>query len=649
MKINLLIAVAYAIGLTSLPTHAFEWLPVTPEELQLTTVPDAPGAAAVYLYRQVDRDDNGPSEFVYYRIKILAEPGRKYGNLEIQYYQDYESIRNIEARTIRPDGTVVTFSGQIFDKPLGSAYGRQVAAKVLTLPEASVGCIVEYQFRREMARNRVFDSQWILNANLFTRHAKFTLDAYRGYGVRWSWPQGLPKGTDPPKESHGLITLEVHDVPAFVSEENMPPADVLKYRVDFVYFTRENDEKEPIAYWKRYGRQRFREAEGFIGAPRILQEAVVQIVAPGDTPEVKLRKIYARVQQIRNLSYERDKTEQERLRDNLRPIVNAAEVWQRGYGRSEDIAWLMLGLVRAAGFQADAAEVATRDRNFFDAAMMNDRDLNGSVVIVSLDGRDLFLDPGTVFAPFGVLAWNKTAVNALRLSRDGGSWIATPVPAAADSSIDCRAVLSLNEEGSVEGKLAVRFTGLEALVLRIDERNEDAVSRKRHLEELMSGLIPVRSYVTLENEPDWASSTPALVAEFNVRVPGWAGTTGSRWLVPAALFGGGEAHYFEHSTRLWPVYFLYPHRRHEEVTINILPSMSVGSLPRPQALDLKMLAYKLGADAFAGGVRLERQVDVNTPIIPVKLYDSVRSFFQTVRTGDVEQVVLVSTSAAGRN
>ena len=60
------------------PTNADEWQPVTPEELKMTSVPEAPGAAAVILYRQVDRDDgqNG-HQTDYVRIKVLTEEGKK--------------------------------------------------------------------------------------------------------------------------------------------------------------------------------------------------------------------------------------------------------------------------------------------------------------------------------------------------------------------------------------------------------------------------------------------------------------------------------------------------------------------------------------------------------------------------------------------
>jgi len=61
--------------------------PVSPEELRMTQEPLAPGASAIILFRQVDRDDRGQTahEDNYFRIKILTEEGRKYGDIEIPF------------------------------------------------------------------------------------------------------------------------------------------------------------------------------------------------------------------------------------------------------------------------------------------------------------------------------------------------------------------------------------------------------------------------------------------------------------------------------------------------------------------------------------------------------------------------------------
>src|SRR3984957_10421191 len=95
----------------SMPVHADDWLPIPPDDLKMRSEPLAPGAPAILLYRQVDRDDNGPLESNYARIKILTEEGRAYADVEIPYDKATESVRGIQARTIHPDGSIVNFNG----------------------------------------------------------------------------------------------------------------------------------------------------------------------------------------------------------------------------------------------------------------------------------------------------------------------------------------------------------------------------------------------------------------------------------------------------------------------------------------------------------------------------------------------------------
>ena len=70
--------------------------PVSAEELAMKSEPLAPGAPAIILYRQVDRDDNGMSshEDNYVRIKILTEEGRKYADVEIPFVKGSDEVSN---------------------------------------------------------------------------------------------------------------------------------------------------------------------------------------------------------------------------------------------------------------------------------------------------------------------------------------------------------------------------------------------------------------------------------------------------------------------------------------------------------------------------------------------------------------------------
>jgi hypothetical protein len=124
--------------------EADDWLPISQDELKMSSLPEAPGASAVILYRQVDRDDNAKTgnEQNYVRIKILTEEGRKYADVEIPYFRDQANIVGLRARTIRPDGSIAMFEGKAYDKTIVKARNVKYLAKTFTLPDVQVGSII---------------------------------------------------------------------------------------------------------------------------------------------------------------------------------------------------------------------------------------------------------------------------------------------------------------------------------------------------------------------------------------------------------------------------------------------------------------------------------------------------------------------------
>lgn len=618
--------------------HAEEWLPVTPEELQLKSEPKAPAAAAIFLYRQVDRDDNAPDEVIYERIKILTDEGRKYGNVEIPYVQEKEAVRYIKARTIRPDGSIVEFDGTIYDKPILKTRGVKTMAKSFQLPNVEVGSIVEYRYRHVLQYGYVFDSRWLLSQELFTRHAKFSLFPSRDFTLRWSWPIGLPDGTAPPKKDHERIRLETTNVPAFVVEEFMPPEDQLKYRVDFIY----DDSAapaEPEKFWKYFGKNKNRDVEKFVNDRRALEQTVAQVVQPTDSPDEKLRKLYRYTQQLRNVSFERKKTEAEEKREALKEGGDAGDVLKRGYADGIQITWLFLGLARAAGFEASPLLVSTRDRYFFDRRLVNPWQLNSNAVVVKVGDHDVYLDPGTPFTPYGLLPWSSTGVVALRLDKTGGTFVMTPPPPRGSSRIERKAALRLRNT-SLEGKVTVTYTGMEAFWRRLEERSEDDTQRRKFLEDEIQSDIPSGIDVKLTNTPDWNGSDTPLVAEYELRIPGWAASAGKRALMPVGIFSGNEKHAFEHAARVHPLHLEFPFQHADDVTIELPEGWQATSIPKPRNSDLKVAVYNMAAEDGKGTLHLKRDLTLTFIFAKVEFYPTVHDFFQGVRAGDEEQIIV---------
>lgn len=656
-RLLLLVAIVWAAAAVRFcaSVSADEWQPVTPEELKMTGEPKAPGAPAIILYRQIDRDDSDPRtphEYNYVRTKIFTEDGRKYADVEIPFFKENESIVGIRARTVRPDGSIVNFDGKIYDKEIVKARGVKYLAKTFTLSDVQPGSIIEYHYMIDFAENYVFDSHWTLSEELFTKLGKYTLKPYSQFALQWSWPNGLPESTEPPtelKDARGnSIRMEAKDIPAFQVEDDMPPENAMKYMVDFTYFNGDL-EKDPEKFWKKRGKKLYDQAEGFLGKRKAMEEALGQMVSTSDSAETKLQKIYARVQQLRNTSYELQKTEQEQKREKEKDISNVEDVWKRGHGNGVQITWLFLALSRAAGFEAYPVWVSSRTTNFFQPKLMRASDLNSNVALVKVNGKELYFDPGAAYTPYGLLPWGETGVRGLKLDKDGGSWTETPAPDSSVSQIVRKADLKLNNEGTLEGKLTVTFTGLEAWARRVDERNEDEAHHKKLLEDYVKEVVPVGIDVELSNKPDWTSSSPNLTAEFSFKVPGWVSGAGKRALLPVGLFSAPEKHMYEHATRVHPLYFRYMYQKQDDVQIELPLGWQVGSLPKPVTQDAKAVVYNLKTENKNGTLHLERRIKIELAYLEPKYYPTLRNFYQLVKNADEQQIVLQPVGAPAGN
>jgi hypothetical protein len=626
-----------------------DWLPISPEELKLTSEPKAPGAPAIFLYRGIERKDLGRAntEYNYVRIKVLTEEGRKYANVEIPYRQRTTAISNIKARTVRPDGTIVNFDGKVYEKTISKAKGVKYFAKTFTLTDVQVGSIIEYHFNYDFEDGWVFSSLWVLSEELFTKKAKFALRPYDRLSVRWSWPAGLPAGTQvPTQDPDKVVRMAAQDIPAFQLEDYMPPENELKFRVEFVYSEDMVVERDEAKYWRQFGKKSYDHVEGFVGKTQAMQQAVSQIVTPNDAPEVKLQKIYTRVQQLRNLSYEPRRTEQEQKREKLKEAKNVADLWSDGYGWGSEITWLFLALAKAAGFEVYPVLASSRNEYFFRPSRMNSGELNSNVVLVKLNGKELYFDPGTAFAPYGLLPWAEAGVGGLKLDKDGGSWVTTALPESSASRIERKADLTMTDEGSLEGKITVTFTGLESLSRRLELRQKDDTARKKYLEDQLSEYIPAAIEAELKAQPDWKGSSEPLVAEYQVKISGWASSAGKRALLPVGLFGATEKHLFEHAHREFPVVFEFPFKKIDDVTIELPLGWQVGSAPKDVDQDAKAAEYILKSDGKNGTVHFNRVLRSDLYIVPADKYAALRNFFQVVRSGDEQQIVLQPGTAA---
>ena len=118
--------------------------------------------------------------------------------------------------------------------------------------------------------------------------------------------------------------------------------------------------------------------------------------------------------------------------------------------------------------------------------------------------------------------------------------------------------------------------------------------------------------------------------------------------MPVGIFSATEKNVFDHTERVHPIYFEFPSEKIDDVTISLPLGWQVSSLPTAQDKDSKVVRYVLKAESDKSTVHLNRQLSVDLLLLEPKYYPALRNFFQLVRTGDEEQVVLQPIGARER-
>ena len=358
--------------------------------------------------------------------------------------------------------------------------------------------------------------------------------------------------------------------------------------------------------------------------------------------------------QIRNLSYDRKNAERDK---KLKKNKNVGDVLKRGYGRPWHINWLFVALARAAGFDATAVRVASRMNGFFKPKLLDDSQLDSDLALVRHGGKEYYLDPATRFCPFGLLSWDQTGVQGIRpspgegirLGKDGEGFVKTPTPMGVHAHTGRKAVLHLGEDGSLHGKVELTFTGQEALQRRLDAIEKDEAGARKELEDKVKGWLPAGATVDQQNVTGWEGTEEPLKAEFAVRIPTFGTSTGRRLILPLAIFQANEKHPLPHAKRVHPVYFPYPWQEVDEITVQLPEGYQVESLPKKWTSTPQFGRYEISYENQERTLRLQRRFVLNGYYFPVKDYPNLRLFFDAVRKGDEQQVVLQVAAASQQN
>jgi len=179
--------------------------------------------------------------------------------------------------------------------------------------------------------------------------------------------------------------------------------------------------------------------------------------------------------------------------------------------------------------------------------------------------------------------------------------------------------------------------------------NTDEAGRKKQLEDLVKEWLPGGGEITLTNEPEWQKSDVQLFAQFKVSGP-LATSAGRRWIVPVHIFEVNDKPVFAADHRVNPVYFPFQWTAIDEVHIALPPNAVIESLPPNDDVSLGYAMYKtVQKEEKPGAVFSRRDVIMGGIAFPVDRYKELKGFFDKVKSGDEQQVIVRTAGHAEGN
>jgi hypothetical protein len=697
------------------PASRAQFQPVSKEELSMTADPQAPGAAAVYLYREETEDDPHAFRTVYARIKVLTDKGKEAAVVHVDFpktfvynaagtnssrmggglgststmtsisgpnsaHWDLPSLEHtgedspwdtdtyigkveigaLEGRVVHPDGTIVPLTGKATEI-LKVAKSPRGTDTYFTMPDVQVGSIIEYRYqvrydRYLTAPNWKLQTPYFIHKEhfVFRPSNQFIPSTQSGVGVADSalkdphyniltdirLQQNLPAGKTLVQDAMGNYVLDLTDVPAIPLEPWAPPLNTQTYGVDFFY-TYTPDVKD---YWQKQMGYWNKALNAYVENTSAIETAVKETISPSDSQLDKAKKLYALVAKIENLDSNPEGAPL--TGSEFIPRGKVESVLLNKKGSSNEIAFLYLALVRTAGISARPVRIASRSLRTFSVQYMDNVQLDSVLVAMTIDGKNVLVDPGTKMAPFETLHWAHTGAGGIELDANNKvQTLITPLQKNTDNSILHVGTLNVTAQGAVSGTLKIAFIGQRAIDLRQLGATSGASAVKDEINKMTAAQVADSVQAKVDHVAYLDDPNKQLLAVIQVS-GSFAKNADGHLEVPRQFFEAKEVNPFPaDKQRELPVDMRYPAQEQEQITYVLPAGFTLKENPEDANLRWEenaafQLRTKVTGDSITGARILAR----GFTLLDAKDYNGLRDFYQKVVAADQQKLVLTGPS-----
>ncbi len=334
------------------------------------------------------------------------------------------------------------------------------------------------------------------------------------------------------------------------------------------------------------------------------------------------------------------KTSQEIKVEHLSENKSAEDVLRHNYGDTNEINLLFTALARAAGFNAWVVQVVDRTSAAFEPKVLDASQLNAMVVLIRLEGKDLYFDPATRFCPYGLLPWFESDTGGIKWDKAGAGVFWIPPLTSESSAFERTAELHLTPDGGLEGSVELVLRGQKALDMRLSGLDEDDTGRRKLAEDEVKELAPPSATIEFDTVTGWQESEQPLRIRCRLYAPRFATVTHERMLLPVAIFQANQMNSLHHGSRVQPVYFQHCYHSTDKITISLPTGYRVEALPSAAEDNTTFAAFSAKSTAQGDRLVFERRWELRGYYFPVQYYGSLWAHFEKMRQSDAKNLVL---------
>ena len=598
-----------------------------------------PNAGAIVLLddeRLEILSDGTAFQTTHFMVKILNERGKHYGEVELGYDSTYETIEIEYARTIEPEGKVVSVGdrhirdvSRYLEYPLYS----NARVRIVSMPEVTWGAIIEYKAKKyinKLINGENFSFQYGIQGYEPCLNRKLKVSVPSGYKlhIKSYNPGFISFPADLSPRVRALTDRTEYEwrfsnIPEIIEEPSMPPWVEIVPSLSLSSF---DSWQEIGGWWQSL-------ADHKIELNEVIKAKVEELIKDKETAKEKAASIYHWVaEKIRYIAVEYGEA-------GFEPH-EVSEVFRNKYGDCKDQAVLLIGMLKYAGIPAYPILISTRgnwrlDDNFpalvFDHAM----------VLAKIGERSVFLDPTGETVSFGDLPRSDQNRKVLIFAQGKAEIETVPLFSADQNKFILKMDLRISEDETIWGTRQIFTFGEYDQGQRWWIKYTKPALIKEQLKSVINNFSPGGKMLDHHiSKVEELGQPIEITVEF--KGPKFLTSVGEERLIP--ILGGVSADFVSREKRSYPLDFGVLRESKTLIQIKLPHNLTVKYLPPPIIKDTKWFTY-INKYTFSNStVSFEELMSDKVIRISVDEYIQYKEAYELLARQTDKQVVLSKVS-----